>query len=134
MEWWDGFSAVVDLTNPEGYRWFKAQLDRLMTTYGVDGFKFDGGDAEHYSGKAMLSKARSFKSDVTPNGHCELFARLGLEYPMNEFRACWKMGGQPLAQRLRDKNHSWEDLRKLVPGSINRVVNPLPARRAEQSR
>jgi alpha-glucosidase (family GH31 glycosyl hydrolase) len=67
----------------------------------------------------MLSKTRSFQSDVTPNGHCETFARLGLEYPMNEFRACWKMGGQPLAQRLRDKNHSWEDLRKLIPGSIN---------------
>jgi alpha-glucosidase (family GH31 glycosyl hydrolase) len=43
MEWWDGFSAVVDLTSPEGYRWFKAQLDRLVSTYGVDGFKFDGG-------------------------------------------------------------------------------------------
>jgi alpha-glucosidase len=27
----------------------------------------------------------------------------------------WKMGGQPLAERLRDKRHSWEDLAKLVP-------------------
>jgi len=49
--------------------------------------------------KTMLSKPRSFKPGVTPNDHCEAFARLGLEYPMNEFRACWKMGGQPLAQR-----------------------------------
>ncbi len=118
MEWWDGFCAVLDLTNPEGHRWFKAQLDRLVTTYGVDGFKFDGGDAEYYL-KTMLSKPRSFNPGATPNEHCEAFARLGLEYPMNEFRACWKMGGQPLAQRLRDKNHTWEDLRKLIPGSIN---------------
>ena len=29
------------------------------------------------------------------------------------------MGGQPLAQRLRDKEHTWEDLRKLVPGMLN---------------
>jgi alpha-glucosidase (family GH31 glycosyl hydrolase) len=29
------------------------------------------------------------------------------------------MGGQPLAQRLRDKEHTWEDLRKLVPGMVN---------------
>jgi alpha-glucosidase len=119
MEWWDGFSAIVDLTNPEGHRWFKAQLDRLAHDYGVDGFKFDGGDAEYYSRKAMLGAPESFQADVTPNGHCETFARLGLEYPMNEFRACWKMGGQALAQRLRDKNHNWEDLRKLVPGSLN---------------
>jgi hypothetical protein len=49
MELWDGFSAVVDLTNPHGRQWFKGQLDRLMKEYGVDGFKFDGGDATHYS-------------------------------------------------------------------------------------
>ncbi len=30
-------------------------------------------------------------------------------------RAMWKMGGQPLAQRLADKGHTWEDLHKLVP-------------------
>jgi len=67
----------------------------------------------------MLSPTRSYKSDVTPNGHCEAYARIGLNYPLNEFRACWKMGGQPLVQRLRDKNHTWEDLRKLVPQSID---------------
>ncbi|HSR19210.1 MAG TPA: glycoside hydrolase family 31 protein [Ignavibacteriaceae bacterium] len=37
---------------------------------------------------------------------------------MNEYRACWKMGGQPLAQRLRDKRHEWEDLKLLIPGII----------------
>ncbi len=59
MHWWDGFSAVVDLTNPQGRQWFKGQLDRLMSVYGVDGFKFDGGDAEHYSAGAMLVPAKS---------------------------------------------------------------------------
>ncbi len=44
---------------------------------------------------------------------------MGLDYPLNEYRACWKMGGRPLAQRLRDKNHTWDDLRKLVPGILN---------------
>ncbi|HSR19211.1 MAG TPA: TIM-barrel domain-containing protein, partial [Ignavibacteriaceae bacterium] len=28
------------------------------------------------------------------------------------------MGGQPLAQRLRDKRHDWEDLKLLIPGII----------------
>jgi alpha-glucosidase (family GH31 glycosyl hydrolase) len=27
----------------------------------------------------------------------------------------WKMGGEPLVQRLRDKKHNWEDLQKLIP-------------------
>jgi alpha-glucosidase len=126
MEWWDGFSAVVDLTSPEGTRWFKGQLDRLVNTYGVDGFKFDGGDAEYCSPKAMLTPTLSFQPQTTPNQHSEAFARLGLEYPMNEFRACWKMGGQAIAQRLRDKEHNWTDLVKLVPGILNQGLMGYP--------
>lgn len=118
MNWWDGFSAVLDLSNPDGRQWFKRQLDNLMDVYGVDGFKFDGGDAVHYSEKRMLVPAKSFQ-EVTANTHCELFARVGLDYPLNEYRACWKLGGQPIAQRLRDKEHNWQDLRKLIPGIIN---------------
>ena len=122
MEWWDGFSAVVDLSNPYGRQWFKGQLDRLMKEYGVDGFKFDGGDARSYSTKTMLSPARAFDAKLSPNGHSEAFARLGLDYPLNEYRAAWKMGGQPLAQRLRDKNHSWTDLRMLIPGILDQGI------------
>jgi alpha-glucosidase len=124
-EWWDGFSAVVDLTNPEGRLWFKAQLDRLVSEYGVDGFKFDGGDPEYHSTKTMLMPPKALR-DITPNAHTEEFNKLGLEYPMNEFRAGWKMGGQPLAQRLRDKNHDWADLRKLIPGVLNQGIMGYP--------
>lgn len=126
MEWWDGFSAVVDLTNPYGRQWFKAQLDRLVKEYGIDGFKFDGGDAPYYSARSMLSPYNAFDPAVSPNGHSEAFARLGLDYPLNEYRATWKMGGQPLAQRLRDKNHAWSDLRMLIPGILNQGIMGYP--------
>ena len=119
MRWWDGFSAVTDLTNPHGRDWFEAQLRHLVEAYGVDGFKLDGGDAEHYAPAAMLTGAVAFDPSATPNEHTEAFARIGLGFPLNEYRSGWKMGGQPLAQRLRDKEHSWEDLRKLVPGMVN---------------
>jgi alpha-glucosidase (family GH31 glycosyl hydrolase) len=126
MQWWDGFSHVIDLSNPKGYRWFKEQLDHLVSEYGVDGFKFDGGDAIHYSDNRFLSKTRSYKRDISPNEHSELFVKLGLEYPYNEYRASWKMGGQAIAMRLRDKAHNWEDLAKLVPGSINQGLMGYP--------
>ena len=119
MRWWDGFSAVTDLTNPRGREWLTGQLRRLVEAYGVDGFKLDGGDAEHYAPASMLTGAVAFDAAATPNRHTEAFARVGLDFPLNEYRAGWKMGGQPLAQRLRDKEHSWEDLRKLVPGMVN---------------
>ena len=126
MQWWDGFSAVTDLTNPYGRDWFKAQLDRLVQEYGVDGFKLDGGDAVHYSASRMLAGAVAHDANATPNRHTEAFAEIGLDYPLNEYRACWKMGGQPLAQRLRDKEHSWEDLHKLVPGIVNQGLMGYP--------
>jgi alpha-glucosidase (family GH31 glycosyl hydrolase) len=125
-EWWNGFSAVVDLTNPYGREWFKQRLDFLVKTYGVDGFKFDGGDAVYYAGKSMLIPGAACKTNATPNEHSELYAALGLDYPLNEYRACWKQGGQPLAQRLRDKSHNWDDLGRLIPGILNQGLMGYP--------
>jgi len=112
IEWWNGVSALVDLSNPDGEKWFREQLDNLVEEYGVDGFKLDAGDPESYVGTYSFG-------DFSPNDHCEAYARLGLEYRLNELRACWKMAGQPLVQRLRDKSHTWDDVRVLIPDMIN---------------
>ncbi len=109
IEWWDGYSVVLDFTNPAAVDWFGGQLKNLQSKYGIDGFKFDAGDSDYYP-EAAVSCSR-----VLPNEQTELFGRIGLNYPLNEFRAMWKMGGQPLAERLRDKYHTWEDLQKLIP-------------------
>ncbi|HEV7925595.1 MAG TPA: glycoside hydrolase family 31 protein [Verrucomicrobiae bacterium] len=111
VEWWNGRSALLDLTNPQAIGWLRAQLDRLHSDYQVDGFKFDGGDSSFYKGVVA-------SQSVSPNTQCELYGRIGLQYPLNEYRAMWKMGGQPLVERLRDKAHSWDDLRKLVPNML----------------
>ena len=110
--WWNGTSAVWDFTNPKALEAFTQSLHELVNKYGVDGFKLDGGDSEFYD--HPFRSARS----VTPNRHCELWARIGLSFPLNEYRACWKLAGQPLAQRLRDKRHDWEDLQKLIPHAL----------------
>ncbi|WP_224994371.1 glycoside hydrolase family 31 protein [Cesiribacter sp. SM1] len=109
VRWWNGASAVLDFTNPGAVRWFQEQLRSLSDTYNVDGFKFDAGDSYFYK-----DPLKSFK-EVTPNEHTLLFQQFGLDYPLNEYRATWKMGGQPLVQRLHDKGHNWNDLQKLVP-------------------
>jgi alpha-glucosidase len=112
IRWWNGVSAELDFTNPEAVKWFDKQLDRLVKEYGVDGFKFDAADMNFYPSNALSKEA------ITPNEHCRLYTQFGLRFPLNEFRACWKMGGQPLAQRLLDKAHDWNDLRKLIPQMI----------------
>jgi alpha-glucosidase len=112
IRWWNGASAVLDLSNPKSSEWFDGRLRHLVETYDVDGFKFDAGDATFYTGGIV-----SFQPEL-PNDHTSLWARIGLNYPLNEFRATWKMAGLPLAQRLRDKRHSWEDLQELIPGIL----------------
>lgn len=109
IKWWNGYSAVLDLSNPAAVRWYGDQMERLVRNFGVDGFKVDAGDMNFYPTGALS------KESVSPNRQCELHAQFGLRFPLNEYRACWKMAGQPLAQRLHDKNHNWEDVQRLIP-------------------
>ena len=119
VRWWNGVSAVLDLTNPESEKWFKGVLNHLINEFDVDGFKLDAGDGRFYKGIKSLKQ-------VNPNTHTELFAKIGLGYPYNEYRATWKMGGQPLVQRLHDKSHDWEDLNKLIPHMLLEGIMGYP--------
>ena len=116
IRWWNGASACLDLSNPKTQKWFQERLDFLQNEYGVDGFKFDAGDADFYTGDLV-----SFQPG-TPNDQTTYFAEVGLKYPLNEYRASWKMAGMPLAQRLRDKSHNWGDLQKLIPDLMSQSL------------
>lgn len=110
-KWWNGYSAVLDLSNPGAMNWLKSQLRNLQVKYGVDGFKLDAGDARNYVDIKSYEK-------INANEHSERYAEVGLDFKLNEYRACWKMAGLPLVQRLRDKNCNWVDLQKLIPDML----------------
>lgn len=114
IQWWNGYSACLDLTNPGAQQWLKEKLFYLQKKYGVDGFKLDAGDAYFYHSPDIVS----FRKVKHPNEHSEEWQRIGLSFPLNEYRAAWKMGGEPLVQRLADKNHDWKDLQTLIPNTI----------------
>ena len=111
-KWWNGVSALLDFTHPQGRGWFKATLDRLVSDYGVDGFKLDGGALQHY--RKGFRPHEYMPSGEQANG----FAAFALQYPVCEYRHAWKLGGQPIVERLHDKKHTWEDLRTLIPAMI----------------
>ena len=119
VSWWNGKSAVLDLVGEKGQRWFHRQLRRLEDEFGVDGFKFDAGDIYAYD-LELQSRGNYDRSLGQALGveQTEAYAKIGLEHPFNEYRACWKMGGQPLVQRLCDKAHDWASLQRLVPDMI----------------
>jgi alpha-glucosidase (family GH31 glycosyl hydrolase) len=113
-EWWNGWSTMLDLGHPEAVGWLRDGLFTLQRETGVDGFKFDAGDIRDWQ-----------PGDVSASGgvavdYCEQWARLAAEFEYNELRACWKMGGRPLAQRLHDKPPAWgrAGLRSLIAEGI----------------
>ena len=112
VTWWNGKCALLDFSNPVTSTWFAGELSRLQADFGVDGFKFDAGDAEFYN-PAYLAHER-----LDANEHARQFAEIGLACPLNEYRASWKIAGRPLVQRLRDKNREWGDLQRLIPDMV----------------
>lgn len=114
LRWWNGFSACYDFSNPNAFDHFTQILKKMQKDYGIDGFKFDAGDPERYLEEEIdVFDKQSFDVEQT-----FLWAKLGLEFPYNEYRACWQMGGQPLVQRLGDKTYSWDGVSRLVPDMI----------------
>lgn len=111
--WWNGYSALLDLTHPNGHAWFKEQLDGLVRDFGADGFKFDGGATHFYA-----HGYKTFKKDASSGDQVLAYAKFALEYPVCEYRNTWRFQGQPVVERLHDKRHSWSDLQKLVPDMI----------------
>ena len=111
LNWWNGYSACYDLTNPEAAAYFVQVLKDAQEKYGIDGYKFDAGDNNCYASAAI----KAYEMNATTVDHTTSWARIGLEFPFNEYRACWKMGGQPLVQRLGDKDYSWAAVQQLIP-------------------
>ena len=120
--WWDGYSAVLDMTNPGTRHWLLEQNQSLMDKYGVDGFKMDAGDARYYDDQDGTY------APVIPNEQSEIWAKFGLNYDYNEYRACFKCSGESLVQRLADKCHSWKEdgLRSLIPNMLAQSVLGYP--------
>ncbi len=111
IRWWNGFSACYDLTNPEAVAYLREQLEENRRRYGTDGFKFDGGDVAY-----MQAEEYAYHDpEADANTYMQRWAELGASFDYNELRACWKLGGQPVVQRLGDKDYSWEALRLLIP-------------------
>lgn len=114
LSWWNGQSACYDLTNPDAFEHYVSILEGMQREFGIDGFKLDAGDNAIY----YHADIDSFVKDALSVDHTAKWVEIGLRFPFNEYRAGWKAGGQPLVQRLGDKDYSWDAVRALVPDMI----------------
>lgn len=113
-EWWNGYSALIDLSNPEGFAWLKSQLQNLQRETHVDGFKFDAGDPQFYNDDDETYM------ELTHQEQTELWAEFGKNFAFNEFRSNYRNQGEPIVNRLQDKAFSWgkDGLAELIPDTL----------------
>ena len=117
-QWWNGFSAAFDLTKECDARILDGQLSRLVEEYGVDGFKFDGGELDFWNGSYTVNgpvdpSATAAQRNIAWND-------FGTRYPFHEYKDTFKGGGKRVIQRIRDRFHSWDrdGLNTLIPNAI----------------
>lgn len=113
IRWWNGTSAALDLRKEADRDYLKTSLDKLINEYGVDGFKFDGGNIREYV-RAGLSSSDA----VALN---QAYFDFAAKYNFCEAKDTFGLAELPMPQRLRDKWHSWKTngINTIVPDAIN---------------
>ena len=123
FHWWNGYSAMLDMSNETDQRFVAEQLEYLMNEYGIDGFKFDGGAIVSYS--ACVTGA-TYKSHTAHelNRYWNEFAS---KYEYHEIKDTYCGAGIATIQRLADRAHRWhgsswslrsQGLDSIVPNSL----------------
>ncbi len=126
FSWWNGYSAMLDMTDEYNRAFLRTQLRRLMDDYGIDGFKFDGGSVRGYSPSLLVNGQLAKR--ITAQELNNAWNEFGAEFEWHEFKDTYGRGGRNTIQRLRDKHHKWErnGLQDLIPCAINAGLMGFP--------
>jgi len=116
INWWNGNAAVLDFARPEAAAEFRAKLASLQKRFGIDGFKFDGGDSEMVPQEARAADGKD------PSEYADVYNReAAAHFPWNETRVGIYSQKLGIVQRLIDKHSIWgaeNGLAALVPEMI----------------
>ncbi len=122
--WWNGDTAVWDFSNPKTAAEFRGRLARLQETYGFDGFKFDGGDAN------LVPRDLHSHGNISALDYPDIYNReAAAHFPWEETRV--GVYSQPLGvvQRLIDKQSRWgleNGLAAIIPEAITVSMRGFP--------
>lgn len=114
--WWNGTSGVYNMCEEADRAWLDAQLQHLMRDYGVDGFKFDGGNIGSFAKERWVTEPPKETAEELNKAWNDFGAR----YTYHEYKDTYGRSGRAVIQRIQDKDHAWEDkgLQSLVPTAI----------------
>lgn len=124
IEWWNGVSAMLDLSNDDDRNYLQGRLRHLMDDYGVDGFKFDGGNIATLTKELWVTEPPL----KTPEEINKAWNDFGTQYEYHEYKDTYDRTGKATIQRTRDRDHSWEGegINTLIPYVLAQVLLGYP--------
>lgn len=102
VQWWQGVGALLDVSNPSALEWFRERLERLQRETGLDGFKFDAGEAAFFPVNALSAES------IHPNEYTQRYINfVAQHFRLTEVRSAWKNQRAPIFFRQWDKWSTW---------------------------
>lgn len=103
VNWWQGRGALLDVTNPSAIQWFMERLQTLQNETGLDGFKFDAGEACFLPSDGVTHRSINDLCDYT-----RMYVdAVSQHYRLTEVRSGWGNQSAPIFFRQWDKTTSW---------------------------
>ncbi|MCL5277269.1 MAG: glycoside hydrolase family 31 protein, partial [Deltaproteobacteria bacterium] len=105
IDWWDTFgikkAGLIDFGDQGSVDWWAGLLSGIVSGYGIDGFKFDAGEANWFPQDGVTS------GYLSPNQYADFYISLHEHVPAMEFRAGWFSQDQGQIMREYDKDSVW---------------------------
>lgn len=102
-KWWEGEALFLDLTNPEAVEWHFRNLSSLAEKYGIDGFKFDAGEAGFYTDPSLIGHRTVLPQSAGSN----YIKQIASTYPWSDTRTAWRTQKERVLLRQWDKSTKW---------------------------
>lgn len=114
VRWWRGSGFLIDVREAVARQWFQNNLMLLQKETGVDGFKFDAGEALFASGS---------------NEYTRSYVDLASQFPLSEVRCAWANQRAPILFRQWDKASTWgfdNGLKSVITGALAMGLGGYP--------
>lgn len=124
VRWWQGQAALLDVSHPEALAWFADGLSELQDRFGVDGFKFDAGEASFFPRRGLSH------GGIDGNEYTRRYVEfVAARFPFSEVRTAWFNQTAPVLVRLFDKDSRWDvrnGLRSVIPAALTFSLTGYP--------
>lgn len=104
LKWWGGTAGLIDVTAPQGRRWYRKQLEKLLDL-GAAGFKIDGGDHKYHPPAADCD----WHCDPGASGYSDRLLEIFEALVPNrcETRTAWRSQPRSILWREGGKDSHW---------------------------